>query len=75
MKPRLFPCGGVGIVVDSQALTLHPSCQTKKSIGFIWHVMNWDWYKTAFGEWLANAVWGEVTEKDVIAFRDKGGLH
>ena len=31
--------------------------------------------KTAFGEWLANAVWGEVTEKDVIAFHDKGGLH
>jgi hypothetical protein len=25
----------------------HPSCQTKKSIGFIWHVMDRDWYNPA----------------------------
>jgi hypothetical protein len=31
--------------------------------------------KTAFGEWLANVVWGEITEKEVISFYDKGGLH
>jgi len=31
--------------------------------------------KTAFGEWLADTLWGEVTEKDIIAFHDKGGLH
>lgn len=31
--------------------------------------------RTAFGEWLANEVWGDVTEKDVIAYHDKGGLH
>lgn len=31
--------------------------------------------KTAFGEWLAKVVWGEVSEKEVISFRDKGGLH
>jgi hypothetical protein len=30
-------------------LTPHLSCQTKKSIGFIWHVMDRDWYKTSGG--------------------------
>jgi hypothetical protein len=45
MKPRLFPPGGVGIVVNSWAIDASPACQTKKSIGFTWHVMDRDWYE------------------------------
>src|SRR4051794_33468131 len=26
------------------------SCQTKKSIDFIWHVITWDWYKSWPGD-------------------------
>ncbi len=30
--------------------------------------------RIAFGEWLAIDVWGEATEKDIIAFHDRGSV-
>jgi hypothetical protein len=30
--------------------------------------------RTALGQWLANEIWGDVQDKDVIAFHDKGTL-
>src|SRR5215217_2976997 len=46
MKSRLFPPGCVALVVNSQLFTPPAPCQTKKSIDFIRHVMDWDWYYT-----------------------------
>jgi len=45
MKSRLFPPGRVALVVNSLLFTPPASCQAKKSIDFIWHVMTWDWYE------------------------------
>jgi hypothetical protein len=45
MKSRLFPPACVALVVNSQLFTPPASCQAKKSIDFIRHVMDWDWYK------------------------------
>jgi hypothetical protein len=45
MKSRLFPSGGVALVVNrTPLLTPHAPCQTKKSIDFICYVMGEDWY-------------------------------